>query len=105
MLGCEIFHRNILNSSTPVCKIFNDCSLRQHVDFSSINFHTAESMLDKCLHNILFELLVTDFHKLFMVKTNKMIKKKTGEIFLVVYVIYGGLVYTYSKKTVSCLLP
>ena len=27
MLGCEIFHRNILNSSTPVCNIFNDCSL------------------------------------------------------------------------------
>ena len=29
MLGCEIFHGNILNSSTPVCSIFNDCSLME----------------------------------------------------------------------------
>ena len=49
---------------------------------------------------------MTDFHKLFMAKIDKMIKKKTaGGIFLVVYVIYGSLVYTESKKTVSCLLP
>ena len=41
---------------------------------------------------------MTDFHKLFMVKITKMIKKKTGGIFLVVYVIYGSLVYTDSKK-------
>ena len=27
MLGCEIFNRNILNSSAPVYNIFNDCSL------------------------------------------------------------------------------
>ena len=47
---------------------------------------------------------MTDFHKLFMVKINEMIKKKTGVIFLVVYVIYGSLVYTDSKKTMSCLL-
>ena len=32
---------------------------------------------------------MTDFHKMFMVKINKMIKKKTGGILLVVYVIYG----------------
>ena len=32
MLGCEIFHRNILNSSTQVCNIFNDCSLNDHND-------------------------------------------------------------------------
>ena len=43
---------------------------------------------------------MTNFHKLFMVKINKMIKKKTGEIFLVVYEIYGSFVYTNSKKTV-----
>ena len=43
---------------------------------------------------------MTDFHKLFMVKINKMIKKKTGASFLVVYVTYGSLVYTDSKKTV-----
>ena len=43
---------------------------------------------------------MTDFHELFMVKINKMIKKKPGGIFLVVYVIYGSLVYTDSKKTV-----
>ena len=43
---------------------------------------------------------MTDFHKLFMVKLNK---KKTGVIFLVVYIIYDSFVYTDSKKTVSCL--
>ena len=43
---------------------------------------------------------MTDFHELFMVKINKMIGKKTEGIFLVVYVIYGSLVYTDSKKTV-----
>ena len=48
---------------------------------------------------------MTDFHKLLMVKIKKMIKKKTGRIFLVVYVIYNGLLYTDSKKTVSSLLP
>ena len=47
---------------------------------------------------------MTDFRKLFMVKINKMIKKKTGGIFLVVYVIYDSLVHTDSKKTESCLL-
>ena len=39
-----------------------------------------------------------------MVKINRMTEKKTGGIFLVVHVIYGSLVYTDSKKTVSCLL-
>ena len=48
---------------------------------------------------------MTDFHKLFLVKIKKIIKKKTGGIFLVVYVIYGSLVYTDSKKVVSCFLP
>ena len=48
---------------------------------------------------------MTDFHKLFMVKMNKMIQKRTGGLFLVVYVIYGSIVYTDSKKTVSCLHP
>ena len=38
-------------------------------------------------------------------KMNKMIYKKTGAFFLVVYVIYVSLVYTGSKKTTSCLLP
>ena len=47
---------------------------------------------------------MTDSHKLFMVKINKMIKKKTGGIFLVIYVIYGSLLYIDSKETVSCLL-
>ena len=32
MLGYEIFHRNILNSSTPVCNSLNDCSLNDLVD-------------------------------------------------------------------------
>ena len=40
-----------------------------------------------------------------IVKMNKMIRKKTGAFFLVVYVIYVSLVYTDSKKTASCLLP
>ena len=40
-----------------------------------------------------------------LVKMNKMIHKKTGASFLVVYVIYVSLVYTDSKKTASCLLP
>ena len=40
-----------------------------------------------------------------IVKINKMIHKKTGASFLVVYVIYVTLVYTDSKKTASCLLP
>ena len=43
-----------------------------------------------------------------VVKMNKMIKmihKKTGASFLVVYVVYVSLVYTDSKKTMSCLLP
>ena len=30
---------------------------------------------------------MTDFHELLMVKRNEMMKKKAGEIFLVVYVI------------------
>ena len=37
-------------------------------------------------------------------KINKMIHKKTGASFSVVYVIYVSLVYTDSKKTASCLL-
>ena len=40
-----------------------------------------------------------------IVKMNKMIHKKTGASFLVVYVIYVNLVYTDSKETASCLLP
>ena len=40
-----------------------------------------------------------------IVKMNKMIHKKTGASFLVIYVIYVSLVYTDNKKTVSCLLP
>ena len=40
-----------------------------------------------------------------VVKMNKMIHKKTGASFLVVYVIYVSLVSTDSKKTASCLLP
>ena len=39
-----------------------------------------------------------------IVKMNKMIHKKTGASFLVVYAIYVDLVYTDSKKTTSCLL-
>ena len=39
-----------------------------------------------------------------IVRMNKMIHKKTGASFLVVYVIYVSLVYTDSKKTASCLL-
>ena len=39
-----------------------------------------------------------------VVKMNKIIHKKTGASFLVVYVIYVSLVYTDSKKTASCLL-
>ena len=39
-----------------------------------------------------------------VVKMNKIIHKKTGTSFLVVYVIYVSLVYTDSKKTASCLL-
>ena len=34
-----------------------------------------------------------------------MIQKRTGGLFVVVYVIYGSIVYTDSKKTVSCLYP
>ena len=48
---------------------------------------------------------MTDFHKLFIVKLNKIIHKKTRASFLVAYVIYVSLVYTDSKKTASCLLP
>ena len=40
-----------------------------------------------------------------LVKMNKMIHKKTGTSFLVVYVIYVSLVYTDSKKTAPCLVP
>ena len=39
-----------------------------------------------------------------MVKMNKIVHKKTRASFLVVYVICVSLVYTYSKKTASCLL-
>ena len=39
------------------------------------------------------------------VKMNKMIHKKTGASFLVVYLICVSLVCTDSKNTVSCLLP
>ena len=40
-----------------------------------------------------------------IVKMNKIIHKKTGGSFLVIYVIYVSLVHTDSKKTASCLLP
>ena len=40
-----------------------------------------------------------------IVKMNKMIHKKTGASFFVIYVIYVSFVYTDSKKTASCLLP
>ena len=40
-----------------------------------------------------------------LVKMNKMIHKKAGASFLVVYVIYVSLVYSDSKKTASCSLP
>ena len=40
-----------------------------------------------------------------IVKMNKMIHKKTGASFLVVYIIYVSLVYTDNKKTASCSLP
>ena len=40
-----------------------------------------------------------------IVMMNKMIHKKTGASFLVVYVIYLSLVYTDSKKTALCLRP
>ena len=43
---------------------------------------------------------MTDYHKLFMVKINKMIKKKTETSLLVIYVIYGSTVYRDRKKTV-----
>ena len=48
---------------------------------------------------------MTDFLKLFLVKVNKMIEKKTGGIFLVVCEIYGSLVYSDSKKTVLFTPP
>ena len=48
---------------------------------------------------------MSDFHKLFLVKINNMIEKKTGASFFVVYVIYGSLLYTDSKKTMSCFTP
>ena len=48
---------------------------------------------------------MTDFYKLFMVKMNKMTDKKTLASFLVVYIIYGSLVYTDSKKTVLFTTP
>ena len=40
-----------------------------------------------------------------IIKMNKMIHKKTGASFLVVYVIHVRIVYTDSKKTASCVLP
>ena len=48
---------------------------------------------------------MTGFQKLFMVKINKMIKKITVASHLVVYVIYGSLVYTDSKKIVLFTHP
>ena len=39
-----------------------------------------------------------------IIKKDKMIHKKTGASFLVVYVIYVSLVYADSKRTASCLL-
>ena len=47
---------------------------------------------------------MADFRKPFMVKINKMIKKKTGEAGGIFLVVYGSLAYTDSKKTMSCLL-
>ena len=41
----------------------------------------------------------------FIVKMNKIIHKKTGASFLVVYVIYVSLVFSGSEKTASCLFP
>ena len=39
-----------------------------------------------------------------MAKMNKMIHKKTGAFFLVIYIIYVSLEYTDNNKTASCLL-
>ena len=62
-------------------------------------------MFGKWLDNSLFLLSMTDFHKLFMVKINKMIKNKTGAFFLVVHVIYGSLVYTDSEENCALFTP
>ena len=40
-----------------------------------------------------------------IVKINKIIHRKTGASFLVVYIIHVSLLYTDSKETASCLLP
>ena len=50
--------------------------------------------------NDLYSLIVSTLES--TVKMNKMIHKKTGASFLVVYVIYVSLVYTDSMKTASC---
>ena len=58
--------------------------------------------------NDLYSLIVSTWdmaNEKSIVKMNKMIHKKTGAAFLVVYVIYVSLVYTDNKKTASCLLP
>ena len=48
---------------------------------------------------------MTDFDELFMVQINKMIEKKTGAPFLIVYVIYDSLVSTDNKRTVLFTPP
>ena len=46
-----------------------------------------------------------DFHKLFIVKINKMINKKTGAPFSVVHIIYGNLVYTGQQENCVLFIP
>ena len=45
LLGYEIFHKNILNSSAPVCNILNDCSLncRWLLSQNIAHFSTSKS--------------------------------------------------------------
>ena len=63
-------------------KIINNVILIDNTNFwlSTKLFVTSDvfGVPYKCLDNILFQLSMTDFHKLFMDKINKMIKKKPG---------------------------
>ena len=76
------------------------------MDFIAVMFYSPLAPVIKVREQRpMCSCFMTDFHKLFIVKLNKIIHKKTWASFLVAYVIYVSLVYTDSKKTVSCLLP
>ena len=82
------FHRHFKDNSVLLTMFCLCLRLRIAVMF----YYHQPHYESKPEHRPIRKGFMTDFHKLFMVRINKMIKKKTGGI----HVIYDSLVYTDS---------